>query len=189
MARRYNWEKLKSKYLAGLYRDLKEFAEKEKINYQVVRNNSKGWNEERLQYRDIKVTKITQRTIDKIIETESDRNARYLAISDMVLETIEEYFKSESYRKHLVNLKSYNYGKLVKEELITKELDVPDTRALSNVVSSLEKVQKGQRLALGMDLPAQHDITTQTNEHIIRLADLLNKPVADRPVENFEDEE
>lgn len=149
---RHDWVKLKSKYLAGLYKDLKEFATKEKINYQVVRNNSKGWNEEKLQYNDMKVTKITQRTIDKVVEKEADRNAKHLAIQDLALDAIEEYLKNRHFKKHVIKYKYYDSeGKADHEELKNVELEVMDSRAFSNVVASLEKLQKGQRLALNMD--------------------------------------
>jgi hypothetical protein len=87
---KYDWVKLKAKYIAGECKDLKEFAEKHNINYPVLRNNSKGWNDEKLQYNDIKVAKITEKTMEKIIEKESDRNARIISLADRLADKLEQ---------------------------------------------------------------------------------------------------
>lgn len=87
---KYNWKELKKKYILGEYKDLKDFATREEINYQVVRNNSKGWNDEKLQCDDKKITKIIDKTIEKVAEKEADRNAKILSISDKLVAKVDE---------------------------------------------------------------------------------------------------
>jgi tRNA A37 N6-isopentenylltransferase MiaA len=149
---KYDWDKIKVKYLSGSYKNLRDFAEKEKINYDVLRRKASKWQVEKSQANHTKVTKIVTKTIEKIAEKEADRNARFLSMSDLAADAIEEYLKQKHYKKHVVKYKYYDCeGKPDSEQLEAVELDVADTKALSNIVSSLDKIQKGQRLALGLD--------------------------------------
>lgn len=97
------------------------------------------------------LAKTRQKTVLKIAEKISDRNARFLNISDMATDAVEEYLKEKHYKKHVVKYKYYDSeGKPDKEELKAVELPVADTKALANMISSLDKIQKGQRLAEGL---------------------------------------
>jgi hypothetical protein len=175
MARKYDWVKLKAKYLSGSYTGLKQFADKENINYQVVRNNAKEWNEKKLQCNDEKVTKIVTKTIEKIAERESDRNAKHLMVWDKILNKIDR----------LANMD--------KIEVPTKQGDVIEIdvthKHLAELSSAMDRVQKGQRLAEGLDKEDKaNDAVAKSNERIMRIAELLNSPVNDRKINDFEEE-
>lgn len=148
---KYDWDVLKAKYVSGNYKNLRVFAEKENINYNVLRRRAKDWQEERSQNNHKKVTKIVTKTIEKIAELEADRNARHIALQDKVLDVIDEYLSKGHYKRHVVKVKEYVDGKPDSERLEERTLDVADTKAFANMVSALEKAQKGQRLALGLD--------------------------------------
>lgn len=155
---KYDWITIKAKYIAGNYESLKVFAEKENINYDVLRRQASKWQNEKSQASHIKVTKIVNKTIEKITTKIADRNARFLNISDMATEAIEEYLKGKHYKQHVIKYKYYDCeGKPNREELTSVVLDVADTKALSNMVSSLDKIQKGQRLAEGLDKQGEGD--------------------------------
>ena len=151
-----NWEQLKRQYILGKDKTLKEFAERVGLNYGYLRKKAIGWDKEKGTKREQKENKIIERTIEKVVEKESekelDRNQRFLNVSDMALDAIEEYFSEKHHKKHVVKYRYMNKdGKLEREELTSVLLDVADTKAMSNMVGSLEKVQKGHRLALGLD--------------------------------------
>lgn len=91
MAReKYDWDKLKAKYLSGSYKNLREFADKKKVNYDVLRRKASKWQEEKSQSSHTKVAKIVTKTIEKIAEKESDRNAKILSIADKLAAKVEE---------------------------------------------------------------------------------------------------
>lgn len=150
--KRYNWESLKKDFITGPYTSLNEFASQKvlKVNGNF-KKRTKGWSHEKELAENIKSTKIIEKTIEKVAEKDSDRNVKFLQISDMALDAIEEFLKEQHYKKHVIKYKRYLEGKPQNEELIAETLDVADTKALINVITSLEKVQRGQRLSLGLD--------------------------------------
>lgn len=87
---RYDWDKLKAKYISGDYSSLKEFSEIENINYDVLRRKASKWQEEKSQSSHKKVTKIIDKTIEKVAEQEADRNAKILSISDKLAAKVDE---------------------------------------------------------------------------------------------------
>lgn len=124
---KYNWSKLKRMYLSGDYATLREFAEKHGINYDVLRRHAAQWSQEKSQADAKKVTKVVERTIEKAAEIEADRNVQHLETWDKLLGKIN---------------KALEYGINPKD--------------LATLATALEKLQKGQRLALGLD-KAQED--------------------------------
>ena len=112
-----------------------------------------NWSDKRKKHKET----IKEKTREKLSERDADRNLRYLEISDMALNAVEEYFKNKHYKKHVVKYKIYKEGKPIKDELVNIELDVADTKALANMVTSLEKIQKGQRLSEGSDNPKENE--------------------------------
>jgi hypothetical protein len=187
---KYDWDKLKVKYITGNYESLKTFAEQENINYGFLRKKACDWQEEKEHARNIKVTKIVTKTIEKVAEREADRNARFLSVSDMALEAIEDYLKFKKYKDHVIKYKYYDMeGKPKEEELTSVNLDVPDTRALANMINSLEKIQRGQRLALGLDKEDNStNVIEESNNKMLTLADMINNPSKDRSMQDFESE-
>lgn len=67
---RYDWEKLKTEYLAGDYKSLKEFAEDKNLNYNTgaFSNNTKGWKKEKKQFEIETRNKIQDRLAEKLSE-------------------------------------------------------------------------------------------------------------------------
>ncbi|WAM35597.1 hypothetical protein [Caldicellulosiruptor acetigenus] len=127
----YDWESLKREFLTGDYRTLKEFAEAKNISYGLLRNKAKGWTQEKRQVERTKSKLIVEKTLQKQIEKASDYNTLHVEFWDRLLELVWE---------------ALNDDKTIK----TKEgkINIYALEKLSNVV---EKVQKGQRLALGLD--------------------------------------
>jgi hypothetical protein len=167
----YNWEQLKKEYILGEFKSLNEFAELKglKINGNF-KKQTKGWADEKELWENQKSTKIINKTIEKVAEKEASRNMRFLNISDMALDAIEEYMKDKKYMKHIIKYKNYVDGKADSEELVAELLDVPDTKAFANMITSLEKIQKGQRTAEGLDRPQQ-----QEDGNIDKLIDAISR--------------
>ena len=131
----------------------RKLAEKHGVSYPTLRDKSKreGWVKSKEETLSRIIATTLQKTVTKIATKEADRNARHLALNDLVLDAIEEYLTKRLHKKHVVKVKEYIDGKADSEHLESVELDAPDTKALHNIVSALEKAQRGQRLALGLD--------------------------------------
>lgn len=87
---KYEWDKLKAKYLAGDYKNLRDFAEKEQINYDVLRRKASKWQNEKSQVTREKVTKIVTKTVEKLATKEADRNARIFSLADKLANKLEQ---------------------------------------------------------------------------------------------------
>jgi hypothetical protein len=187
---RLDWINLKKEYMLGDYKSLREFSDLKGLKYNGnFMIKTKGWNDERVAIQLKRSCKIIEKTIEKISDKESDRNVRFLNMSDMATDAIEEYLKEKHYKQHVVKYKYYDCeGKPTKDELKAVKLSVADTKAFSNMMGSLERIQKGQRLAEGLDDKNNSDSLNKGNDNIKLLADLLNSPVKDRCVQDFEDE-
>ena len=68
----------------------------------------------------------------------------------MALDAVEEYLKEKRFKTHVVKIKEYCEGKPEEEYLDEVELETPDTKAFANMIESLNKIQKGQRLGEGL---------------------------------------
>ena len=125
---KYDWIKLKQEYITGDYKSLKEFAEKKKINYDMLRRNAKTWSKEKVTKRSQKGHKIIEKTIERQIDAEVDRNTRHLQTFDKMQDAIEK---------------------------ILTQYDKPSKRDIYTLLKAgelMDKIQKGQRLAEGMDV-------------------------------------
>ena len=151
---------------------IKGLSIKYNVDYNYLRQyaSKNKWNDKREKY----VTNVSQKTIEKSAEKHVYRNLKILAISDMIADVIEEYVEDKQYKKYVVKYKHYIDGKADSEELVSQKLDVVDTKAFSNMVSSLEKIQKGQRLAEGLDKPNEED-SEQQKGNLDKLIDVFNK--------------
>jgi tRNA A37 N6-isopentenylltransferase MiaA len=152
LTKNFNYEKLAAKY--GISRSsIEKRASKEK------------WRDDKNATCKKIESKVQEKTIEKVAEKVSDRNARILEISDLATDAIEEYLKEKHYKKHVVKYKYYDCeGKPNKEELKAVELSVADTKAFSNMIASLDKIQKGQRVAEGADKPAKQNNSNQLDD-------------------------
>lgn len=147
-----DWIKIRLDYESNKtsYRKL---AKKYSVSFNTLQCVAKreNWVKGKIETQDKIITKTRQKTVLKIAEKISDRNARILDISDMATDAIEEYLREKHYKQHVIKYKYYDCeGKPNKEELKAVELPVADTKALSNMIASLDKIQKSQRLAEGL---------------------------------------
>lgn len=194
---KYDWIKLKAKYIAGNYESLKAFADKETINYDVLRKKASKWQNEKSQSNQEKVTKIVTKTIEKIAEKESNRNIRHLAVWDKILNKVEKLAD-----KDRILLGVDETGNLIYEDITPK--------MMVELSTSMDKIQKGQRLAEGVSTAAEierikiekqkldilkkksgddENVVEENNKRLTSLASLLNSPVPDRHVQDFEEDE
>jgi len=127
----YDWEGLKREFVLGSYKTLKEFAEAKNISYGLLRNKAKGWAQEKRQVEKTKTQLIVEKTIQKQIEKASDYNTLHVEFWNRLLELVWEALHDD---------------KTIK----TKEGKI-NIYALEKLALVVEKVQKGQRLALGLD--------------------------------------
>lgn len=138
---RYDWEVLRQKFLLGDYKSLREFAEREGLNYKssYFFKRTKGWVEEKEAREKEKRSKIIEGAIERQIKHEIDWNTRHLEIWGKLLAIILEAV--EDYRLQFVSEKT---GRL-------------NVYALEKVANIIEKAQKGQRLSLGLDEKTEKD--------------------------------
>ena len=90
----YNWKSLKKEFITKSNGNkkytLKQFAEEKNINYKTLRENAKGWVEERRTVQGQKTDKIIEKTIEKQIETETAMNLRHYTVANKLLEKMEK---------------------------------------------------------------------------------------------------
>lgn len=145
---KYDWKQLEKEYILGDYKSVSAFLKDKKINNNgTTRKYTKGWNEKKRQKEDKKATKIIEKTIEKETEKEVDINMRHYKIYDSFLNVLEGSFRKPE---------EYMY------------LGMPDYDKLKKMVDVLEKAQKGQRLAKGLD-KENDNASTQS------LADIIQK--------------
>lgn len=129
---KFDWNELKKEFLLGDYKSLKEFAEKKGLKYNSdFRKKAAGWREEKLTRNRQKTDKIIEKVIEKQIEQEVDWNTAHLNAWGELLNIINEILKA-------------------RDEQLSKDGKL-NIYALEKIANILEKIQKGQRLALGLD--------------------------------------
>lgn len=163
-----DWIKIKTEYETTNISQRK-IADKYGVSYNTLKDKSKreSWVKSKKDIHLKIIAKTQQKTVEKISKKNSDRNAKILELSDLATNAIEEYLTNKHYKQHIVKYKYYDCeGKPDREELMAIELPVADTKALSNIVSSLDKLQKGQRLAEGSDKPTEQNNTNQLDDLI-----------------------
>ena len=146
---KYDWKQLEKEYILSDYKSVSSFLKDKGINNNgTTRKHTSGWKEKKRQKEDIKTTKIIEKVTEKEIEKEVDVNTRHLKLYDNFLNVLESSFK---------NPREYMY------------LGMPDYDKLKKMVDILEKSQKGQRLAKGLDKEENN------NEKLNKVEELLNK--------------
>lgn len=137
---RINWEELKKDYLLGDYKSLNEFAKEKSLKVNGnFKKQTKGWTEEKELKENQKSTKIIEGTLKRQIDYEVDRNTRHLQLWDALLDLVDE----------VVNGKD--------QHLQTKAGNI-NVYAMEKLTSIVERAQKGQRLAEGMDVEKQQSV-------------------------------
>lgn len=143
---KYDWKQLEKEYILSDYKSVSSFLKNKGIkNSSYVRNNTKGWKEKKRQNSDKKVTKIIEKTTEQEIKKEVDINTRHLELYNKFLGVLDSSFD---------NPEQYMY------------LGMPDYDKLKKMVDILEKAQKGQRLAKGLDKENENNITQSLAEAI-----------------------
>ena len=143
---KYDWKQLEKEYILSDYKSVSSFLKDKKINNSsYVRNNTKGWKEKKRQNTDKKVTKIIEKTTEQQIKKEVDINTRHLELYNKFLDVLDSSFD---------NPEQYMY------------LGMPDYDKLKKMIDILEKTQKGQRLAKGLDRENDNNITQSLAETI-----------------------
>ncbi len=157
---KYEWDKLKAKYLAGDYKNLKAFAEQENINYDVLRRKASKWQSEKSQVTHEKVTKIVTKTVEKIATKEANRNARIASLADkladkleMAINQVEQYIVTNK-----VKTKTVEYDNSIAKP--KKEVTVEEES--KEIVSGI--VDKTGLKFLTAALKDIHDIQVTTTE-------------------------
>ena len=128
--KRIDWESLRTDYMQNHYASLKEFAAAHDMQYGSVRNHCAGWAEEKARYKGNMTDLALAVTQDEDVMTTAQRNLRHVALWDRFTDIVEEAFDSPALRTGDGIIK---------------------VAAVERLANIMEKVQKGQRLALGMD--------------------------------------
>ena len=127
---RIDWESLRIDYMKNNYASLKAFAEHHGMKWGTVRNHCAGWADEKARYKG-KITDLAVAvTQDEDVMTVAQRNLHHVALWDRFATIVEEAFDNCSTRTDEGTIK---------------------VAAVERLANIMEKVQKGQRLALGMD--------------------------------------
>lgn len=129
-----NWEKIRSLYLKGM--KPREIVEKFKDLDITAKQISNRFSTENITGKKRKIEEKVQEKQEERIIKEKDRvNKRHEYLYDMGLDVVEEilevYKKTAQERKKIGNVNPFN---------------------LEKIFSCIEKAQKGQRLALNIDL-------------------------------------
>ena len=127
---RIDWESLRIDYMKNNYASLKEFAEHHGMKWGTVRNHCAGWADEKARYKG-KITDLAVAvTQEEDVMTVAQRNLHHVALWDRFAAVVEEAFDSPALRTGDGIIK---------------------VAAVERLANIMEKIQKGQRLALGMD--------------------------------------
>lgn len=146
---KYDWKQLEKEYILGDYKSVSSFLKAKGIKQSgSTKKNTKGWKEKKVLKEEQKSTKIIEKVTEREIEKEVDINTRHLKLYDSFLDVLESSFKNPA---------EYMY------------LGMPDYDKLKKMVDILEKSQKGQRLAKGLDKEESN------NENLNKVEELLSK--------------
>ena len=130
-----DWKKLRAEYIAGgiSYRKL---AEKYNVSFHTLRKQAakEGWKELR--------DKTTAKTVTKIIEMESDKQAdrmkRLLTVSDKLLQAVEDA------------VDAFQVGELQLDKGALKSLSgtIKDIKEIQNIKSQIDIEEQKARIAI-----------------------------------------
>lgn len=149
---KYDWEKLRRKFVTTSRKyTLKQFAIDNQIPYGLLRDNAKGWLEEKRTKQRQKTDKIIDKTIDRQIESEVEMNLKHYGAGTKLLDLIDKACK-------------------------VKEIACMP-KAISSLATALEKAQKVQRIASGRDKEGdgKADVISKFMEAVINGNDTSNQ--------------
>lgn len=121
-----DWNKIKTEYITDESASYRKLAKKYGINYVTIgdRARKEGWAKERERYQ----TKALTKTLNKIAERQSDRAARFFALTDTL------------------------YDKLVEALSL---VDPNDTQGIRQITASLKDLKEMQSLKSDADMREQ----------------------------------
>jgi hypothetical protein len=120
--KKYEWARLKRKFVVGKCKTLKAFAEREKIPYELLKKHSKEWIAEKRTELERNEYQIRGKILAAQVEKEVDRNTRVLNITDKFLDAL---------------------GKA--------KLSARNAKAFGALAKALESLQKVHRTGEGLD--------------------------------------
>ena len=152
MCRSYDWIKIRSEYI---YNNIsqRKLAEKHNIPWTTLRDraNREGWATLRDEHLKSTEQKIRQKTQKKIIDKVVTRNEKHLKILDKALDVVDEYLSNGKEKSFVLKTKSVDEDGSFIEGVAEVELNAVNTKAFSEMIKSLEVIQKGHRLGEGLD--------------------------------------
>ena len=143
---KYDWKQLEKEYILSDYKSVSAFLKNKEIPINgSTKKSTKGWKNKKGLKEYQKSTKIIEKVTKKEIEKEVDINTRHLNLYDKFLDILEKSFE---------NPEQFIY------------VGMPDFDKLKKMVDILEKAQKGQRIAKGLDKENDNNINQSLAEMI-----------------------
>ena len=161
MVMKYNWKELKTEYLKGKFKSLKEFAEAKKIPYQTVRENATNW----IQLTD----KIEEKADEKFIEKASDDLAEVRKEEIGFARAMKQCAK-ESFYKIIYNRKT----KKREIAFLLKPRNIEEYLKLLRTAVDMERLARGEE-----QVRVKLDIQEMTKEEILEEIKENNKILKD----------
>jgi hypothetical protein len=161
---KYDWIALEKEFLTGKDRSLKKFAERKGLNYKSANfcRKTKGWIQKREEYRRQKSGKIIQKIQEQQVSEEVALNRRHIEAYTKVLDLIEKALSDRDAFMALAGAKPAT----IKGQTVYIGGDEAH-KVLKSTAVVLTRVQKGQRLALGMDLDDKNKANESSIEDAI----------------------
>lgn len=146
-----NWAELKKEFmLCNL--SLSQFAAQKGLTLSGnFKKHTKGWADEREQFRHDKGTKTLNKVIERAANKEADLACKELEAAELLLDIIlKEIKQPDNLNKHIIKLRTGTDPGVFKDRLITKKLDVVDTKRLIDLSNALSKNSDTKRKWMGM---------------------------------------
>lgn len=120
---KYDWPKLKTEYITGEFDGLQGFAKAKSITYSYLRKRAVGWDLEKGTRRELKENKVRKKITERQIESEAEINTKHYELWKAFVD---------------------------KAQALMSTAETPGQ--IKTLAEVIEKAQKGQRLARGMDI-------------------------------------
>lgn len=148
MANEIDWDALKNEFLGSKHTKLADFLSEKGIKRSgSVSRHTAGWPADKKAFMTRKNTRVLQKTLDRRVDKEVDHNLAHLQQWEDIRSRIKYMLQSPD------------------PSLCTAN-GQPTPATVDKIAGILEKVQKGQRLALGLDAGKQDKETTQLDKLI-----------------------
>lgn len=150
---KYNWEELKQDFILGDYKNLKEFADKNNLNYTsgTFKKATTGWQKLKKSNKQNKSKKVIEKVTEKIANKEARNIVKKIDLASdsttKILKIINDALDdSTQFNKHMVKLRQgYGPGEF-SEDIEVRQTDVIDARRLYDLMAALEKAAKLKRI-------------------------------------------